>query len=290
MNTTDYYFSSLALDEPDSDSEQPGKDFLEQIPLGEVTTQIAESVKDLLIPAIQDSFPIDRIVDRIEDLARLAEGSSHSQAITNQKLGKLSESLNAVKVELQAASAARIRVEEKLDRLLATEERRFNHTDQDADNPPPAPRISPCYFCDSPNHKLAGGPDRTRCKGCGGDMHPYDKCDHVSKTCARCGLVGHSIRVHSTNNVELREQLIKEHPQEFKHFLVPEAVPAPRNRPSRGPRVGLYRGFRDQESPSSRGYEAHQGGRGRDHGEVDQGNRTRGRGSFGKGRGFIRGK
>ena len=127
-----------------------------------------------MIPAIQDSFPIERIEDRIEELARLAEGSSHSHAITNQKLGKLSESPNAVKVELQAASAARIRVEEKLDRLLATEERRFNHTDQGADTPPPAPRISPCYFCDSPNHKLAGCPVRTRCKGCGGDMHPYD--------------------------------------------------------------------------------------------------------------------
>ena len=107
-----------------------------------------------MIPAIQDSFPIERIEDRIEELARLAEGSSHSHAITNQKLGKLSESPNAVKVELQAASAARIRVEEKLDRLLATEERRFNHTDQGADTPPPAPRISPCYFCDSPNHKI----------------------------------------------------------------------------------------------------------------------------------------
>ena len=243
--------NSMALDETDSNSEQPGKAFSEQVPLGEVTTQ---------------------------------------NAITNQKLGKLSESLNAVKVELQAASAARIRVEEKLDRLLATKERKFKHTDQGADTPPPAPRISPCYFCDSPNHKLAVCPVRTRCKGCGGDMHPHDKCDHVSKTCERCGLVGHSIRVHSTNNVELRELLIKEHPQEFKHFLVPVALPAPRNRSSRVPRMGLYRGFRDQESPSSRGYEAHQGGHGRDHGEVDQGNRGRGRGSFGKGRGFISGK
>ena len=56
--------NSMALDEPDSDSEQPGKDFSEQVPLGEVTTQIAESVKDLIIPAIQDSIPIDRIEDR----------------------------------------------------------------------------------------------------------------------------------------------------------------------------------------------------------------------------------
>ena len=128
-------------------------------------------------------------------------------------------------------------------------------------------------------------------------MHSYEKCDHVSKMCERCGLVGHSIRVHFTNSVELCELLIQQHPQEFKHFLAPEPVHNPWNRSSRGPRVGLHRGIRDQGSSGSgnqgsRGNEVNQGGRGQDHGDVDQGNRGRGRGGggFGKGRNFIRSK
>ena len=91
----------------------------------------------MIIPAIQDSIHTERIEERIDDLAGMTESSNRSHANTNKKLDKLSETLNTIKVKLQAASAVRSRVEDKLDKLLAAEEGMYQHRAQPADTPLP---------------------------------------------------------------------------------------------------------------------------------------------------------
>ena len=67
-----------------------------------------------------------------------------------------------------------------------------------------------CFICDSTctGHKLAACPDREFCMGCGGNVYPYEKCDDQLKVCEWCNTLGHSAKVHNTNQTSLRTRLL----------------------------------------------------------------------------------
>ena len=108
-----------------------------------------------------------------------------------------------------------------------------------ADKEPTVIQTAPaCYFYDSLNHKPAAWPDRVFCIGCGGNIHPYEKCEEKDNICERCNTSGHSAKVHNTNQKSLRTQLILGNPAAFDHFLAP--LPQ-KPKGQRGIRVGLSR-------------------------------------------------
>ena len=72
--------------------------------------------------------------------------------------------------------------------------------------------------------------------GCGGNVHPYEKCDDRLKVCKQCNTLGHSAKVHNTNQISLRTRLLISNPTAFQHFCSP-----PKYKGQRGPRVGLSR-------------------------------------------------
>ena len=170
-----------------------------------------------------------------------------------------------------------------------------------ADKQPPMIQASPaCFFCESHNHKLANCPDRVFCVGCGGNMHPYDRCEEKDSVCERCHTPGHAAKVHYTNQKSLRTQLVLANPTAFDHFCAPPPA-KPKNQ--RGIRIGLNREDRQRgdvagnETDQTRGEEpvndegrgmggrVYSGGRGGGHNHRRGGQGGRG---VGGAPGFIR--
>ena len=127
-------------------------------------------------------------------------------------------------------------MELKISSILATLQ---DFRKESADKESTIVQASPaCFICDSTctGHKLAACPDREFCMGCGGNVYPYEKCDDQLKVCEWCNTLGHSAKVHNTNQISLRTRLLISNPTAFQHFCSP-----PKYKGQRGPRVGLSR-------------------------------------------------
>ena len=49
----------------------------------------------------------------------------------------------------------------------------------------------------------------------------YDRCESKDKTCDRCQMTGHDIKVHDSQEISLRTELIALNAVAFNHFLAP---------------------------------------------------------------------
>ena len=119
--------------------------------------------------------------------------------------------------QAEANEALLARMEQKLDLLLQQEP-----STRTAPRTSSSKETKVCYYCREEGHLANKCKVRVKCKGCGGDKHPYDRCEDKLSTCAKCELIGHSSAVHETKDPVLRKSLYDSHPDEFAHFFVIE--------------------------------------------------------------------
>ena len=164
-----------------------------------------------------------------------------------------------VKVETEYVTIA-TRIEDKVDKVISDlqalsllvndkQSKTVNEELKEAKYKPPV-----CFFCLDESHKVSACSVRKFCIGCTSNLHPYDRCDFKDSTCDRCQMVGHDSKVHETNEISLRTELISLNPVAFNHFLAPVV--------SKGPKIGISRGSRGR---GARG----RGGRGRGYYQWD---------------------
>ena len=79
-----------------------------------------------------------------------------------------------------------------------------------------------CYYCQEEGHLAKKCKDRVKCKDCGGDKHPYDRCADKLSACTKCDLISHKSYDHETLDPVLRKSLYDAHPNEFAHFFLVE--------------------------------------------------------------------
>ena len=106
--------------------------------------------------------------------------------------------------------------------------------------------IRACFFCNGMDHVIRNCPDKTKCIGCEGTSHPYERCEYKDNTCDRCRVKGHHKRVHFSTDVNFRTKLIGILPNSFAHFVSTGAAGY-----GRAPRVGLSRGGTDGQNRKS---------------------------------------
>ena len=115
----------------------------------------------------------------------------------------------------QLSVAVLSRIEDKLDRLFQWQE----GAKPTASVPSKEIKLNVCYFCREPGHLANKCEDRAYCQGCGGNQHPYDRCEEKNSTCKTCDIVRHNALVHETIATSLRNKLYEANPKEFEHFF-----------------------------------------------------------------------
>lgn len=245
----------------------------------EVLGKIAGKVSELSVPELKRSITEALDSVRRHDLV-INESSVDSHKKLGEKVKKLISTVEQGRGENKRNHDELVKIIHELAKARADDKRSLDLLQRRIDNlsraqdgelikppmpkpqpQPPAPRL--CFFCDQDGHMMANCPTRKHCFGCASDMHPYEKCEFKLVKCERCKLVGHTERVHHAQDMQLRGDLYKAHPQEFTHFL--QAEPERRgDKPA--PRVGL------QKPPGGGGYR----GRGRRDGRGRGGGRGRG--------------
>ena len=197
-------------DERKEESQDELMDFEQEL-LDMDDTAKEDDTPALIPPPIEIRVNSEHLVDRVSDVVVLKmKRELHKQA--------------------QAGEALLARMEQKLDLLLQQEPSIRTETTTSSSK-----YSKVCYYCREEGHLANKCKVRVKCKGCGGDKHPYDRCEDKLSTCAKCDLIGHSSVVHETKDPVLRKSLYDAHPDEFAHFfLVEERAEPAQNRLYRG--------------------------------------------------------
>ena len=222
----------------------------------EVVGKIAGKVSELSVPSLKRSITEALDSVRRHDL-KINESSVDSHKKLGGKVKKLISTVEQGRVEHKRHHEELVKVIHDLAKARANDKRCLDILQKRIDallraqdgegggelirapisKPQPlTPRL--CLFCDLDNHIMANCPTRKHCFGCASNMHPYEKCEFKLVKCERCKLVGHTERVHHAQDMHLREELFKAHPQEFTHFLHAEPERRSENPASR---VGLQK-------------------------------------------------
>ena len=195
-------------DESKEESQDELMDFEQE--LLDMDDSAKEDDTPALIPPPEIRVNSEHLVDRVSDVVVL----------------KMKRELRR---QAQASEALLSRMEQKLDLLLQQDPPTRSETKSTSKE------IKACYFCREEGHLASKCKARVKCKGCGDDRHPYDRCEDRATTCTKCGVVGHSSAVHQTKDPGLRKSLYDAHPDEFSHFFSVEGRAEPaQNRLHRG--------------------------------------------------------
>ena len=227
----------------------------------EVVGKIAGKVSELSVPSLKRSITEALDSVRRHDL-KINESSVDSHKKLGEKVKKLISTVEQGRVEHKRHHEELVKVIHDLAKARANDKRSLDILQkridallraQDGEGGGELIRAP----ISKPPHIMANCPTRKHCFRCASNMHPYEKCEFKLVKCERCKLVGHTERVHHAQDMHLREELFKAHPQEFTHFL--HAEPERRSE-NPAPRVGL------QKPPEGGGYRGRGGREGRGRG------------------------
>ena len=258
------YFSVINELDPATDEEEPlSSPMLSDESVG----KIAGKVSELSVPSLKQA-----IVEALDSVRRhdikINESSVDSHKKLGEKVRKLISTVEQGRAEYKRSHDELVKVIKDLSNARAEDKRSFELLQRRIEalsqaqegevvpkvkSQPPSPRL--CFFCDLDSHIVANCPTRKHCFGCASNLHPYEKCEFKMVKCERCKLIGHTERVHQAQDMVLREELYKAHPQEFNHFLQVEQDRRPDNST---PRMGLQKplgggGFRGRGRRDGRG-------------------------------------